>query len=312
MHGVALAPNGDLIFNFEELGLMRVDACTNVVWRLPYRTHHSVQFDDDGNIWVPGLITRDKPVADLPNHIPPFDDYRILEVSPDGRIKRDLGVNDVLVRNGLTGLLYLSSILNRNTKVSGDTMHLNDVEVFPKSLAPGLFQPGDVMISLRNINTILVFDPATLRIKYRSTGQVLRQHDPDFVDGDTITVFNNNNMAMWHPDPTRPDRTGQHSQVVLLSGSGDARVLFTGSDSAPFFTDIMGSQQRLPNGNLLILESIDGRVVEVDPSGEVVWEYTNLVGNGRVGVVSDAVGLPSNLDEAFFKHAVTACTSPDR
>ena len=312
VHGVALAPNGDLVFNFEELGLMRVDACANVVWRLPYRTHHSVEFDDDGNLWVPGVVTHDKPIANLPNHLPPFDDFRILEVSPDGHIKRDLSVYELLVQNGLTGLLHLSSILNRNTKVSGDTMHLNDIEVFPRSMTPGLFQPGDVLISLRNINTILVFDPVTLRIKYRSTGQVVRQHDPDFVDGHTITVFNNNNLATWHPDTTRPDRTGQHSQVVQLSDSGDAKVLFAGSEQVPFFTDIMGSQQRLSNGNLLMMESIEGRVIEVDPGGNLVWEYSNLVGKGRIGVVGDAIDLPAKFDEAFFKHVAAACSSPDR
>ena len=312
VHGLSVAPNGDLIFNFSELGLMRLDPCGSVVWRLPYRTHHSVQLDDDGNIWVPGLITRDKSVASLPNHIPPFDDYRILEVSSDGHIKRDVGVADLLVANGFTGLLYLSSILNRNTKVSGDTMHLNDIEVFSKSLTPGFFQPGDVMVSLRNINTIVVFDPNTLKIKYHSIGQVLRQHDPDFVDGNTITVFNNNNLATWHPDTTRPNRSGQHSQIVQLSGSGETKVLFTGSERAPLFTDIMGSHQRLPNGNLLIMESIEGRVIEVDPSGNLVWEYINVVGNGRVGLVDDAVVLPANLDDAFFKRTVAACASPDR
>jgi hypothetical protein len=312
VHGLSLAPNGDLVFNFSGLGLVRLDACGAVVWRLPYRTHHSVQLDDDGNIWVPGLITREESVASLPNYFPRFEDFRILEVSSDGHIKRDIGVIDLLAQNDLRGLLYLSSTVNRNTTVSGDTMHLNDIQVFPKSLTPGLFEPGDVMISLRNINAIVVFDPKTLRIKYKSVGQVLRQHDPDFVDGNTITVFDNNNMATWPPDATRPDRAGQHSRIVQLSASGQATVLFTGSDQTPFFTDIMGSHERLPNGNWLLMESVEGRVFEVDRNGNVVWEYINVVGKGRVGLVDDAFMLPANVDDAFFERAVSACASSDR
>jgi hypothetical protein len=31
--------------------------------------------------------------------------------------------------------------------------------------------------------------------------------------------------------------------------------------------------QRLPNGNTLITEGMHGRIFQVTPSGEVVWEY---------------------------------------
>ena len=31
--------------------------------------------------------------------------------------------------------------------------------------------------------------------------------------------------------------------------------------------------QRLPSGNTLIASLMQNRVVEVDPSGEIVWEY---------------------------------------
>src|SRR5690606_9841947 len=41
IHGTILYRNGDLVFNFSDLGLVRLDRCAEVVWRLPYRTHHS-------------------------------------------------------------------------------------------------------------------------------------------------------------------------------------------------------------------------------------------------------------------------------
>lgn len=35
----------------------------------------------------------------------------------------------------------------------------------------------------------------------------------------------------------------------------------------------MGSAQRLPNGNTLLVEAAFGRIIEVNPKGDVCWEY---------------------------------------
>ena len=40
-----------------------------------------------------------------------------------------------------------------------------------------------------------------------------------------------------------------------------------------FFSAYMGSAQRLTNGNTHITESVSGRLFEVTPKGETVWEY---------------------------------------
>ena len=63
-----------------------------------------------------------------PNHDPGIVDPVILEVSLDGKIKSEIPVVDLLRDNGLSGLLYKSSTKNRDTSVTGDTLHLNDVE----------------------------------------------------------------------------------------------------------------------------------------------------------------------------------------
>ena len=42
-----------------------------------------------------------------------------------------------------------------------------------------------------------------------------------------------------------------------------------------FFSPIISSARRLPNGNTLIDEGIHGRVFQVTPDGEIVWEYVN-------------------------------------
>ena len=42
-----------------------------------------------------------------------------------------------------------------------------------------------------------------------------------------------------------------------------------------FYSSFLGSAQRLPNGNTLIDEGMDGRIFQVTPRGEIVWEYVN-------------------------------------
>jgi hypothetical protein len=307
VQGMALASNGDLLFTFEALGMVRLDPCGKVVWKLPYRTHHSIHVDDSGNIWAPGLITRHEPRPNLPNHAPPFYEFTIVKVSPAGRILQEISTLDLLVKNDLSGLLYMSNISDRSTRVTGDTLHLNDVETFPSSLAPGVFGPGDVLISLRNINTILAFDSTSQRIKFMSVGAVIRQHDPDFVDGNTISVFDNHLVSAEGQAYVR--RPHRNSRIVTLSAStGHVEVTFRGTPDQSFYTATMGTHQLLPNGNMLLTESLAGRAIEVTSGGRVAWEYLNLVDDGLVGIVSDAMVLPSHFDEAFFAEASATCS----
>ena len=42
-----------------------------------------------------------------------------------------------------------------------------------------------------------------------------------------------------------------------------------------FFSSFISSARRLPNGNTLINEGMNGRIFQVTPAGEIVWEYVN-------------------------------------
>lgn len=299
IHGAVVLDDGDIVYNYEHLGLVRLDLCGDVVWRLPYRTHHSIHEDDEGDLWVSAQINRVSRDARYSNHKPEFIEPIILEVSQDGKIKSEISVLELLRENGLSGLLYMSAKNNRDTSVSGDTIHLNDVEPFPSSMQPGLFSPGDLLISLRNIHTVLVFTAATRKIKHVWVGAFVRQHDPDFVDGNTISVFDNNNIA--------PKESGQQSQILLLSAvSNERTVYYDGDGKTPFYTDILGKHQWLPNGNLLISESLRGRAFEIDPDGRVVWEYINLVEDGYAALMEEVQRLPERMNNVYSEANVSA------
>lgn len=293
VHGVIMMKNGDIVFNFETLGLVRLDLNGDVVWRLPYRTHHSVHRHDDGNLWVCGLKERTNRDPYFPNHIPPFAESTLLEVSPGGKILHEWSVAELLRKNNLGGLLSLARAELRD-EVRSDRLHLNDVEPFSAALGESFFVEGDVLVSLRNINTVFVFNGQTAKIKFICVGWFNGQHDPDFIDGNSFSVFDNNAI-------TRPAE-GPHSRIVIVSARTNTyRVFFEGTPKTPFHTDILGKHQWLPNGNLLISESVWGRAFEITPRGEVVWEYTNYVGPGIVGLVEEVQRLPLQYT-ALFRH----------
>ena len=59
-----------------------------------------------------------------------------------------------------------------------------------------------------------------------------------------------------------------------------------------FFTPFVGGAQRLPNGNILAVEGLKGRIFEFTPQGDIVWEYMTPF-FGILGMPSDvAVQVP--------------------
>ncbi len=301
IHGAVLLDDGSLVFNYENLGLVRINTCGEVVWKLARFTHHSVWRDDEtGILWVCGELYHNEPLENYPNFIPPFVESTILKVSEDGEILDELSVFDLLYDNHLEGLLYNSTINDLNTRVSGDIMHLNDIEAFPSGMDEGYFKHGDVMISLRNINAVVFYDDHNKKVKNVTIGSFVRQHDPDFIDGNTISIFDNYN--------TGSKQKGRQSRILIKSFDQDTSwVYYAGSEENPFNTNILGKHQWLPNRHLLITEARKGRAYEVDEQGTIYWQYNNLVGDGKAGAVFEATRLPVKFSREFFEQKVKEC-----
>jgi hypothetical protein len=290
IHGAVLLPDGDVVFNFDRYGLQRLDPCGEVVWKLPYMTHHSVFVADDGNLWVPGLRYHAEPVSSLPGIVPPFEEDIVLEVSPDGTVMREISLLELFYAEGIEALLFANGRPEIDAGSHEDLLHLNDIEILAKSDAAAfpLFQAGDIMVSLRNLNLIMVIDPAANAVRWAQTGPWIRQHDPDFMPDGRIMVFDNR----------RDDSGGQifgGSRILAIDPvTRDVQTLYEGSEEAPFFTNEMGKQQLLANGDVLITEALRGRVFEVTPGGRIVWNYINSFDDDHVSWISDAERYSEN------------------
>jgi hypothetical protein len=148
------------------------------------------------------------------------------------------------------------------------------------------------MVSLRNVNTVLVFNRHSREIRFVDTGRFVRQHDPDFLDGNRISVYDNRNVG--------PESNGQQYRILIIDAAeGTTRVHFEGNATTPFYSDIMGKHQWLPNGNLLVVESMRGRSFEMDSEGRVVWEYINYLQQGMIGLVEEVQRIPASLGSHY-------------
>ncbi|MDH5799163.1 MAG: arylsulfotransferase family protein, partial [Paracoccaceae bacterium] len=205
--------------------------------------------------------------------------------------------------NDLLGLIYLSNNEPTGTEVSGDISHFNDLDIFPEGMKSDVFAPGDIMVSLRNMNTVLVLDGNDLSLKFQATGGFLRQHDPDFAGGNKITLMDNRNTF-----PEKKDEDPGSRILMLDAKTGEQSVIYERSGDDDFFTPIMGKHQMLGNGNILITSSLEGRAFEVSPKGEILWQVNNPAGKEFMGVISEAAILPVEMDAAFFQNARAACS----
>jgi hypothetical protein len=77
-------------------------------------------------------------------------------------------------------------------------------------------------------------------------------------------------------------------------------ILYDGCNGPPFYTYARGMQQRLPDGRLLVTETHGGRVFELAADGRLLWEYWNVIGDGRVGIITHAERLPRSRFPFLF------------
>ena len=299
IHGAALYPNGDIVFNFQYAGLAKIDSCSRVIWKMPAQTHHSVFIAENGNLWVPSRKLRREAAPEYPFVPTPYQDEYILELSPDGEVIDEISLIGAIVESGYSALLFANGTHEPRIglPLDGDFTHLNDVELLSEEDAKAfpMFETGDILLSLRNLNLIMVIDAQDHTMKWSMTGPFNRQHDPDFVNTGHISVFDNR----------RGNADGGSRIIEIDPQSRNVFEVFTGTSKYPFYTAVMGDHQQLPNGNMLITESEEGHVIEVSDQGEIVWSYANHWDDEFVALVPRGTRYPASYAE--FIAAQPAC-----
>lgn len=169
-----------------------------------------------------------------------------------------------------------------------DWTHMNDVE-----------QLGDgrVMVSLRNQDQVVFIDE----------DQGLEENWTLGADGDHSTLYEQHN-----PDYIPATRGGP---AVLVADSENSRVIEYRRDDGEWSQSWVWQDtrlqwprdaDRLPNGNTLVVDTNGDRVVEVAPSGEVVWsvDFPGPYDVERLGTGDESSGGPAAADAGLQSRTV--------
>jgi hypothetical protein len=207
----------------------------------------------------------------------PGADY-LLEVDLDGRPVWEWRAFDY--RKSFAGWDY-----DRNNPT-----HINSVRELPPNrwfdAGDHRFRPGNILVSARNLNTIFVIERSSGEVVWQYSDGLDGQHEAIMLEephehAGRIIVFNNGLDNL---------RDYRRTRVQIIDPRTGDLVWQYGAKF--FFSDTGGVAQPLESGNVLITSSQGGRVFEVTPDKEVVWEWTPKHGH-----------LPMRIERLAYDHS---------
>lgn len=143
---------------------------------------------------------------------------------------------------------------------------LNTREEFAHANALFPLENGDYLVSLRRNSWLFIIDRATKKVRWEMQDDGWGgQHDCQMLPNGNILFFANGLYVSQHLP---------HSRVIELNPESREEVWsYTGSPPWSFFSPHISGAQRLWSGNTLICEGLWGRIFEVTPEGEIIWEF---------------------------------------
>lgn len=234
-----------------------------------------------------------------------LEDDRLIEVDEKGAIVWEWFANQHIDELGFSpaARAAIRRAPFNKARASVDWLHLNSATyVGPNrwfDAGDQRFRPDHVIVSSREASLLAIIARDgkivwRLGPDYRESdaaraiGQVIGQHHAHLIPkglpgAGNLLVFDNGGASGYgEPTPAAPNGVGIFSRPGSRILEIDPVTLkkvweygFAGNDGYKFFSGFISGAQRLPNGNTLITEGADGRLFEVTPAREIVWEYVS-------------------------------------
>ena len=276
---IRLLEDGDLLAIYEYIGIIKLDAQSNLLWSHQGWNHHDIDVDERGRIYILGrdvdyegkqsLELTEKPFVQKTVAGKWIYDENITVLSPNGIVLEIISIVDCIKSSRFAPLLDAVWTIPRSDKPI-DLLHPNTLQILDgKSahLSPA-FSKGNILTSFRNISTIAIIDPIKKKVVWALSRAWRCQHDPVLLDTGLMLLFDNHVATIY---PMKKDR---YSQVIEFNPLTQQKTWsYSGTDRNPFFSSLMGAVQRLPNDNILITESDFGRAFEITRDKKIVWEF---------------------------------------
>lgn len=251
-----LFENGNILAIFLGFGAVKIDKDSNVIWKYSGFTHHDIEVGPGGDIY---LLTQSEVDRAIGKKKRSNLENSITILNSEGTEKQSFTLRDAY-RNS-----EFRWALERMAKKS-DKFHANTIQYITEELAAStpIAEAGDLLVSTRDNDTLIVVDPKTETIQWSITGMWRRQHHPDLLDSGNILLFDNKGG-----DP----KFGISRAIEIDPVAQRIVWMFQGSETNHLYSGTAGTCHRLKNGNTMIVESNNGRVLEVTLEGDIVWEF---------------------------------------
>jgi hypothetical protein len=263
-----LQDDGGIVFTSPNSPIFKIDACSRVNMSLDGTFHHSIETDADGNYWVPSVMYPSSFEGVLSHR-----DDAIAQISPKGEVLFKKSIAEMLYENGYRGLLAAGFKM--------DPIHLNDIQ--PAFYNSPYWEKGDLLISARNISTILLYRPSTNKIIWLKTGPWMNQHDVNFIEDHKLSVFSNNVIS----DPEGAVLMGGYNNVYLYNFQTDevSTPYNNAMKAMKVKTLTEGRGTILGNGDVFVEEQNNGRILRMSPDN-VQWEYVRRVDDDHIALLN--------------------------
>ena len=293
-----------------------------IVWQYTDQArslHHDMERLPNGNTLL--VCSKDLNLPQVSRRL--LRDDCLIEVDPSGNVVWEWQtadhLDDLELPQDVKDQIMNGYPSGRRTGVGGappptegfDYLHMNGASPIPDSAGhtDPRFKPGNIIVSYRYINTLAVVDRETKKIVWKTVGLTIGQHNPHFLPGGVpgtgnVLVFDNgfvNGTTNPHGFSTR-----EYSRIVEIDPVDTSIVWEHTAENSnrpiwSFFSHYISGAQRLSNGNTLICEGSNGRIFEVTPSGEIVWEYVNPFPNLTGAVPNSTIFRAAKVAESWLE-----------
>lgn len=253
--------------------LIKVNSCGGVDWSVDsrYRFHHYLNNDGDHRLdsfWVLDATDLLRLESGTGRELERISLGEIINANPDlpvfeARLK---GTRAERWQYGEAGFAPLGRTHAEVENADPDPFHTNDIDEY-HGAETGLFRQGDLVLSFRSLNLLLVVRPATRRIVWYAYGLTSRQHDPDFVSAESIVVYDNN----FHNPSSRILRLDATADSRPHAAFGARRVALVEAFAGYRFQQLTEGYQFFAEDNRSLVFSADHYHVGVDTRDNSVF-----------------------------------------
>lgn len=281
--------NGDLLVTYQGrntypygVGMARFDKDSNLLWKKENFAHHWFSVDSEGLIYVPAFQAVNTPYSLGDSNLRidcqggKLQEDIILVLDPDGNELERVSLLDAIAASDYAGIVFQAVHSDRGlplTYPECDPTHLNDVRLISSADASTSdhLEAGDLLVSLRSNNAILVLDGTTREVKWASVGRTTLQHSPRYMGDNTVLVFDNLGGS---------ELTGGTRLVRIDMDTNETQVVFPqAADEQADVLSVNGGYIALSEDRQRALMSLtrQGRTLEIDlATGRLLWEFRNV------------------------------------